>query len=273
MGGVSTGREKHTDRMDRDFGSKPGAGGLLSNSDANVDRRERLRQLALETVDLTKDQYFMRNHLGQYECKLCRTLHTNEGNYLAHTQGKRHQLNLARRAAEEARITGSSSIAPEAPTTVRPVRKTPKIGRPGYRVTKQKDHEHNEKSLLFHMYYPDIEEGVLPRHRFMSCFEQRLEPPDKRFQYLIFAAEPYENVGFKIPNMEINKEEDRLFSFWDRDNRVYTLQLFFRERERSGFTLPAPPPPPTSESGAPGVGSSSSSASLLPPPPPPPPGL
>ena len=39
----------------------------------------------------------MRNHLGTYECKLCLTLHNNEGNYLAHTQGKRHQQNLARR--------------------------------------------------------------------------------------------------------------------------------------------------------------------------------
>ncbi len=28
----------------------------------------------------------MRNHLGQYECRLCLTLHNNEGNYLAHTQ-------------------------------------------------------------------------------------------------------------------------------------------------------------------------------------------
>ena len=52
----------------------------------NVDRRERLRRLALETIDLSKDPYFMRNHLGQYECRLCLTLHTNEGNYLAHTQ-------------------------------------------------------------------------------------------------------------------------------------------------------------------------------------------
>jgi hypothetical protein len=52
-----------------------------------VDRRERLRRLALETIDLSKDPYFMRNHLGQYECRLCLTLHTNEGNYLAHTQG------------------------------------------------------------------------------------------------------------------------------------------------------------------------------------------
>ena len=38
-----------------------------------------------------------------YECKLCLTLHNNEGNYLAYTQGKRHQTNLAKRAAREAK--------------------------------------------------------------------------------------------------------------------------------------------------------------------------
>jgi hypothetical protein len=51
-----------------------------------IDRRERLRRLALETIDLAKDPYYMRNHLGQIECRLCLTLHPNEGNYLAHTQ-------------------------------------------------------------------------------------------------------------------------------------------------------------------------------------------
>jgi hypothetical protein len=30
-----------------------------------IDRRERLRRLALETIDLAKDPYYMRNHLGQ----------------------------------------------------------------------------------------------------------------------------------------------------------------------------------------------------------------
>ncbi|KAJ9593084.1 hypothetical protein L9F63_027674, partial [Diploptera punctata] len=45
----------------------------------------------------------MKNHLGSYECKLCLTLHNNEGSYLAHTQGKKHQANLARRAAKEAK--------------------------------------------------------------------------------------------------------------------------------------------------------------------------
>ncbi|KAF9608495.1 hypothetical protein IFM89_009861 [Coptis chinensis] len=89
--------------MDRDWGSKPGGGGAASAQNEAIDRRERLRRLALETIDLAKDPYFMRNHLGSYECKLCLTLHNNEGNYLAHTQGKRHQTNLAKRAAREAK--------------------------------------------------------------------------------------------------------------------------------------------------------------------------
>jgi hypothetical protein len=38
----------------RDFGSKTGSGPMASASVANVDRRERLRRLALETIDLTK---------------------------------------------------------------------------------------------------------------------------------------------------------------------------------------------------------------------------
>ncbi|VDO19288.1 unnamed protein product [Heligmosomoides polygyrus] len=63
-------------------GGKTGGGGVASAADAGVDRRERLRQLALETIDLQKDPYFMRNHLGTYECKLCLTLHNNEGKEL-----------------------------------------------------------------------------------------------------------------------------------------------------------------------------------------------
>lgn len=87
----------------REHGSRPGSGGVASSSITNADRRERLRQLALETIDLGKDPYFMKNHLGSYECKLCLTLHNNEGSYLAHTQGRRHQMNLARRAAKDSR--------------------------------------------------------------------------------------------------------------------------------------------------------------------------
>ena len=41
--------------------------------------------------------------------------------------------------------------------------------------------------------------GVVPRHRFMSAYEQKIEPPDRKWQYLLFAAEPYETISFKVP--------------------------------------------------------------------------
>ena len=31
----------------------------------------------------------------------------------------------------------------------------------------------------------------------MSAYEQRVEPPDRQWQYLLFAAEPYETIAFK----------------------------------------------------------------------------
>lgn len=73
-----------------------------------------------------------------------------------------------------------------------------KIGRPGYRVTKQFDQETRQRSLLFQIEYPEIEEGTKPRHRFMSSYEQRVQAWDKRYQYLLFAAEPYEIIAFKV---------------------------------------------------------------------------
>lgn len=35
-------------------GGKTGSGGVASSSESNRDRRERLRQLALETIDINK---------------------------------------------------------------------------------------------------------------------------------------------------------------------------------------------------------------------------
>lgn len=32
----------------------------------------------------------------------------------------------------------------------------------------------------------------------MSAYEQRIEAPDKNWQFLLFAAEPYETIAFKV---------------------------------------------------------------------------
>ncbi|KAI5561071.1 hypothetical protein POPTR_016G097600v4 [Populus trichocarpa] len=264
--------------MDREWGSKPGSGGAASAQNEAIDRRERLRRLALETIDLAKDPYFMRNHLGSYECKLCLTLHNNEGNYLAHTQGKRHQTNLAKRAAREAK---------DAPALPQPnkrkvnIRKTVKIGRPGYRVTKQFDPETKQRSLLFQIEYPEIEDNTKPRHRFMSSYEQRIEANDKRFQYLLFSAEPYEIIAFKVPSTEIDKSTPKFFSHWDPDSKMFTLQLYFKLKPpeankpqsvaAANSTVPSQPPPPLPPQGLP-AGSRPPPPPMpasLPPPPPP----
>lgn len=247
-------------------GGKTGSGGVASASESNRDRRERLRQLALETIDINKDPYFMKNHLGSYECKLCLTLHNNEGSYLAHTQGKKHQTNLARRAAKEAK----EAPAQPAPAKVKvEVKKFVKIGRPGYKVTKQRDPETGQQSLLFQIDYPEIAEGIGPRHRFMSAYEQRIEPPDRRWQYLLLAAEPYETIAFKVPSREIDKAENRFWTHWNRETKQFFLQFHFKmEKAITQSSGPAPPasvkrPPPLMS----GVGPHPSNDSLPPPPP------
>lgn len=212
---------------------------MASSSESNRDRRERLRQLALETIDINKDPYFMKNHLGSYECKLCLTLHNNEGSYLAHTQGKKHQTNLARRAAKEAK----EAPAQPAPAKVKvEVKKFVKIGRPGYKVTKQRDSETGQQSLLFQIDYPEIAEGIGPRHRFMSAYEQRIEPPDRRWQYLLLAAEPYETIAFKVPSREIDKAENRFWTHWNRETKQFFLQFHFK-MEKAIPQSSGPPPP------------------------------
>mmetsp|Transcript_4003 Transcript_4003/g.12571 ORF Transcript_4003/g.12571 Transcript_4003/m.12571 type:complete len:258 (-) Transcript_4003:79-852(-) len=243
-------------------GSKVGSGGVASSSETNRDRRERLRQLALETIDLNKDPYFMRNHLGSYECKLCLTLHTNEGSYLAHTQGKKHQDNLKRRAAKEA-AENPDQLGGPAPAQQRvDVKKFIKIGRPGYKITKQRDPNTQQNSLLFQVDYPEIADDIEPRHRFMSAFEQKVEAPDRQWQYLLIAAEPYETIAFKISSREVDKTAGKFWTFWNKDTKTFFLQLHYKAdrteantRPSTGFipapnplnphaAVPPPPPPP-----------------------------
>ncbi|KAJ1641880.1 CWF complex protein sap62 [Coemansia erecta] len=218
-------------------GSKPGAGALMSKSESNVARRERLRKLALETIDIENDPYFMRNHLGSYECKLCLTLHNNEGSYLAHTQGKKHQANLARRAALDAKESEAS--APTKYSTQPKIkRNVVKIGRPGYKVTKIRDPQTRQFGLLFELTYPEVTDDTKPRHRFMSAYEQHVEAPNRQFQYLLFAAEPYETIAFKVQSREVDMRPGRFWSYWDRDTRKFTLQFFYRNPTRASGAAP-----------------------------------
>jgi splicing factor 3A subunit 2 len=53
-------------------------------------------------------------------------------------------------------------------------KKVQKIGRPGYKLTKLKDSETGQKSILFEIEYPEITKDFIPRHRLMSSYEQKV---------------------------------------------------------------------------------------------------
>ena len=97
-----------------DFQHRPGArtgqGAPMTKQEAKHINRDRLKKLAMENFDLSKDPYFRKNHLGSFECRLCYTVHQSEGSYLAHTQGKKHQMNLAKRVSRDNR---HSKIMPQ----------------------------------------------------------------------------------------------------------------------------------------------------------------
>ncbi|KAK6840304.1 hypothetical protein PG995_016058 [Apiospora arundinis] len=208
-------------------GSKFGGGGVASSSATTADRRERLRKLALETIDLDKDPYFFKNHVGSFECRLCLTVHQNDGSYLAHTQGKKHQTNLARRAAKEQK-EGKGQIDERTGLPVGVVgagfgalglggakRNVVKIGRPGYKITKVRDAVTRQQGLLFQLQYPEISNNEVPKVRFMSAFEQR---------YMLVAAEPYETCGFKLQAREIDRTGERYWTWWDKDLKEFWVQ-------------------------------------------------
>ncbi|KAF2496054.1 splicing factor 3a [Lophium mytilinum] len=220
-------------------GSKFGGGGVASQSATNADRRERLRKLALETIDLDKDPYFFKNHVGSFECRLCLTVHQNDGSYLAHTQGRKHQTNLARRAAREQKEgKDRDGVIPGLPN-VQVRRNMIKIGRPGYKVTKIRDQVTRQNGLLFQMQFPELPPGNAPRVRFMSAFEQKIEEPDKNWQFLLIAAEPYETISFKLQAREVDRKDGRFWTWFDEDSKEFWVQVLFKtERDERYSNVP-----------------------------------
>ena len=191
-------------------------------------------------MDPEKDPFWFKNHVGAYECRLCLTVHQNDGSYLAHTQGRKHQTNLARRAAKDQKEGKSDVNMLGVNMGVQVKRNVVKIGRPGYKITKIRDPLTRQLGFLYQLQYPEITQGIIPRIRFMSAFEQKIDdPPDKNFQYMLVAAEPYETCAFKIQAREIDRREGRLWEWFDEDNKEFWVQVLFKtEREERYSGVP-----------------------------------
>ncbi|KAH0789034.1 putative splicing factor 3A subunit 2 [Histomonas meleagridis] len=209
--------------MGENPGGRHGAGEYNAQLD-RIQRVNRITELKLQEKDLTDDQNLFRNQYGLLECKLCCTHHRTEASYIAHTYGKQHQRNLERRRVVLARkeaMNGGCRIGPQ-PQPAPMVHKQPKIGDPAFNIFKNKNPT-GSLTILFELTYDQIRKNTSPRYRIMSAFEQRVDSPDPNYQYVVFAAQPYNTVAFKIPNLPIL--EDQIIHDWKPSEHIYTFQV------------------------------------------------
>lgn len=239
-------------------GSKKGGGGVASQSESNAYRRERVKKLVSNTVDIDNDPYVFKNHVGQLECRLCLTTHSTPESFLSHTQGRKHMMNLQKRALREKNSSNNhnnynnynknnnlsiSNAQLKQDDIIR-------IGKPGYTLKKIRHETSHEVGLLIVIKYDKILPKIEPQFRFMTCYEQKIDSEiNDKFQYLIFAADPYDNICFKIPSKEIYNRDgnngdgvndgndnndddngnDKFWSYWDKDTKEFYLQFFYKD--------------------------------------------
>jgi hypothetical protein len=123
---------------------------------------------------------------------------------------------------------GELQVAPKQSSVQRKV--FLKIGRPGYRVTKVRDRESGKEGMMVQIHLPQIKTGIVPRRRFMSAWEQRREPPNKSYQYLIVR-------GFPL-SFHCMRDLHSILHGWDRWRQSRTKRLrSASQRVRSKMNL------------------------------------
>ena len=51
---------------------------------------------------------------------------------------------------------------------------------------------------------------------------------ENKYHYVVFSAEPYENVAVKIPNMPLDYNPEKHFSYWDESKKIFYLTLNYK---------------------------------------------
>lgn len=202
--------------------------------------------MSLFAVDATKvaraNEFYTTNHMGEAMCKLCNCVcHTAE-KFLNHVDGNRHQKMLARVAREKeykARLEAEARNARDAQKMVasgktlnvvsgldqKPQHATP-YGRPTFRYRVESDPTVHECKVWFEINFPNVPEGSRPLYRWLSTWEQLVEPSDASVVYLVVAAEGYESISFKFPaklQRRAGGDVPGEMAHWDNSAKKYSL--------------------------------------------------
>ena len=185
------------------------------------------------------DPYMARGPSGTYHCKKCLTTHASEANYLIHVEGRRHKTNVDRskkmeETAEQQRRVLQSMQAAKRGTSSQAA-KPPKYSNapaPQCKVVKFFEPVTEQCTVCITISFTLIKPISRPVHRVMSAYEQQKEqPPDSRFLYLLVACEPYRTIAIKLPNnSSLNRKS--LQTHW-KDNSTYVLTVLYDRSSNS----------------------------------------
>ncbi|AET40045.1 spliceosome assembly protein PRP11 Ecym_5283 [Eremothecium cymbalariae DBVPG len=247
-------------------GSKKGSGGIASESQQNIHRRKQVEELLRDgeevpytfqgdAIEVTEDElklkrnpYIYKNHSGKLVCKLCNTMHMSWSSVERHLAGKKHGLNLLRRGGS-ASSGGAGNISKQDKEFRMKVEEArQRIKRNGVipkcQIVKVRHLETNDIGMAIRVDYSVegvivTDEDELPFLRVISGLELPGTDNDDK-KYLMVAFEPFENIAIEMPNKEIimnnataglKKSVDELNTrcgFWDRDDRAFYAQIFFK---------------------------------------------
>jgi len=96
---------------------------------------------------------------------------------------------------------------------------------PGYKVMKFYEKSTDEKVVLCELEYKFLVNDEIPDFRFISSFEQNIEPKNSNYIYLVIACPNYKTVGLKIPNLVISNKSPYSFSHWNTKRKTLLISI------------------------------------------------
>jgi splicing factor 3A subunit 2 len=225
----------------REHGVRMGIGGVATGEMKQRQHQAHINRVLGEVYQFHNDPYMITNDMGTIECKLCLTAHRTKESYFLHKESKKHKENLSvkqyhlnkLKERQSGKLQPGMTALGGSSTSVRHTVLKPRVGKPGYSVIKQYHAVEGFHTISFKLECPLIEKGLKPRYRIINTYEQNVEAPDGEFQFIVFAAEPYENIGFKIPNCPI--DSSKVLREWDNTTSTFLLQIKFRDEFGSKY--------------------------------------
>merc|ERR1711998_157300 len=171
-----------------------------------IKKKEILKKIAIETINLKNDPFYLKFSETKIKCKLCLTNHKSDSSYLAHTQGKRHSNNI--------RIRFNSNVFKISNNNISANDLSKNESLPTLKIIKAFIKTTTQKCIQILICFLELLENSKPDFRVMTTFEQSVESVDINYQFLLISKKDFKTVGLKVPNFKIDYENDFTFTHW-----------------------------------------------------------